>query len=397
VADVIAQLREWGGLVALPLWATTGFDDACGAFHERLNLDGTPDRAANKRVRVQARQIYVYAHAATLGWCPQGLQRALDACEWIVAKARSPDGRPGYVHLLDPGGTAVVAQRDAYDHAFLMLALGWLAKASGDAQIRALAEEAAAFVEEHLTLPDGSLRESIPDVLPRRQNPHMHAFEAMLALHETIAHPQAHSRARRYLSLLEGRFIDSQTRTLGEYFAADWSRAHGDMGDIAEPGHHAEWAWLLRKYERLTGTPQGGLASELLDAALHTADETTGFLIDEIDRQHRVRRSTRRSWVQTELAKAWMAEAEAGRAGAADEARAVLAALKQHYLDQPFPGGWMDQFDAAGKPLTEFVPASTLYHVFCAIAEADRALGVQPTPATVAATDVTAAGEALYR
>ena len=43
----------------------------------------------------------------------------------------------------------------------------------------------------------------------------------------------------------------------------------------------------------------------------------------------------------------------------------------------PFPGGWMDQFDAAGKPLTEFVPASTFYHVFCAIAEADRALGAR--------------------
>ena len=70
----------------------------------------------------------------------------------------------------------------------------------------------------------------------------------------------------------------------------------------------------------------------------------------------------------------------------------MLAALKQHYLDQPFPGGWMDQFDAAGKPLTEFVPASTFYHVFCAIAEADRTLGVQPTPASAAGAATTPAG-----
>src|SRR3712207_7919041 len=55
-------------------------------------------------------------------------------------------------------------------------------------------------------------------------------------------------------------------------------------------------------------------------------------------------RGTRRCWPQTELAKAWIAEAEAGSSQAAGKAREALSALAEHYLDRPFQGGWIDQF-----------------------------------------------------
>jgi hypothetical protein len=52
---------------ALPLWAGAGYDERRGGFQERLNPDGSPDLTAPRRLRVQVRQIYVYAHAAVLG------------------------------------------------------------------------------------------------------------------------------------------------------------------------------------------------------------------------------------------------------------------------------------------------------------------------------------------
>ena len=64
-------------------------------------------------------------------------------------------------------------------------------------RVQALVDQTLLFSHECLTQPDGSLLESIPPELPRRQNPHMRAFEAMLALYEAIAHPQAIERARR--------------------------------------------------------------------------------------------------------------------------------------------------------------------------------------------------------
>jgi mannose-6-phosphate isomerase len=85
-----------------------------------------------------------------------------------------------------------------------------------------------------------------------------------------------------------------------------------------------------------------------------------------------VRRSSRRTWPQTELAKAWIAEAEAGNPDGAARAATALKALAAHYLDTTCAGGWTDQFDASGRAMTTHMPASTFYHVFCAIAEADR-------------------------
>jgi mannose-6-phosphate isomerase len=373
--DSVAALRRWAIETALPLWASAGLDRERGGFHERLHLDGTPDRSAPRRLRMQARQIYVYAHAGLLGWYPDGRKIALNALDFMVAKYRAPDGQEGYAHLLGPDGAIVDPRRDTYDHMFVLLALSFTARMSGDAQVRALVADLLAFIDAHLTAPDGSFVEGIPVSLPRRQNPHMHAFEAMLALHETLAHPDALARARRMHTLMEQKFFDAQTHTIGEFFTEAWVRAAGEEGEIVEPGHQAEWAWLLRRFERLSGAPRGSRASEVLDAALQWSEPSTGFLIDEGDRSGRSRRTSRRAWPQTELAKAWLGEAEGGRPGAAEKAVATLAAFAAHYLDRTVPGAWMDQFDAAGKPLATHVPATTLYHVFGAIAEADRVLG----------------------
>ena len=200
----------------------------------------------------------------------------------------------------------------------------------------------------------------------------------MLALHETLVHPEAIPRARRLLDMFNSAFFDHDSKMLAEFFTDDWERAPGPAGDAVEPGHHAEWAWLLRRHERLTGAPASGTARDLLQSALRFTDAATGFLIDDADRNGSVRRATRRTWGQTELGKAWLAEAEIGRQGAADKACIALKALADHYLDRPFVGGWTDQFDAAGNALTQNMPASTFYHVFCAIAEADRVIGIQP-------------------
>ena len=54
---------------------------------------------------------------------------------------------------------------------------------------------------------------------------------------------------------------------------------------------------------------------------------------------------------------------------------AALERLKTHYLDHPIAGGWYDQFDRDGRSLVDAIPASTMYHVLCAITEADRVLG----------------------
>lgn len=363
-------LRGWACEHALPLWSSAGYDHAKGGFHERLTFQGEADLAAPRRLVVQARQIYVYAHAAALGWYPDGAELALRAWQFVRERYHAPDGKPGYIHILAPDGGIEDARRDAYGHAFILFALGWLAKVSGDAQVRTHLDEALAFFDEHLTAPDGTYYEGLPRTLPRRQNPHMHAFEAMLALHETIGHPEALGRAEALRDLLTTRFL-TPAGELAEFFTEDWSLR--SSADPIEPGHHAEWSWLLRKHERLAGRKPDPVAQRFVEMAVAASDPETGLIPDEIRSDGAPHPRRFRCWPQTELAKALLSVHENG--GEPGPAVAALKRLHAQYFTGCIPGGWIDQFDAYGAALVDRMPASTFYHVFCTIADADRVLG----------------------
>ena len=366
-------LKRWMIEDVLPFWAHEGLNQKTGLFHERLRLDAKPDLAATLRIRVQFRQIYVYSHAFCLGWFDGGAALAFDVLQRLVETSYRQGGGGGFVHTLHPNGSVADARRDSYDHAFAVLALAWLFRATQDGGVRSLLDEVMAFVDEHLTHADGTLLEGKPHSLPRRQNPQMHWFEAMLALHECTGRPDALARAARMRRLFETRLFDRETGNVFEYFDDDWVVDSGDRGAVIEPGHLAEWVWLLRTHERLAGLRHGPEASRLLAAANRFRDPSTGLLVDEAGSDGRIRRGTRRSWLQTELCKALLVEAELGHVGM-DAAIEALAALETHHLGKPFKAGWIDQLDEASQPISTDVPASILYHVFVAIAEADRVI-----------------------
>ena len=369
--DVVARLKRRMIDRCLPLWSGEGWDAASGGFIDRLDQDGRADRMAPRRVFVQARQIYCFAKAAQLDWYPQGREVALKGLEYLLAKAKSPDGRPGYVHTLTPEGAPREARRDTYDHAFILLALATVYALDRDAQVRAEIDTLLSFIDAGLRSPNGGLHEGLPASLPRRQNPQMHMFESMIAMFDATHENVFQNRAGDFFALFLANLYDKQTRLLGEYFEEDWSRIEPVN---VEPGHLAEWVWLLKGFERITGCPTGRPRGELLQSALRYREAATGLLIDEGDAAGNIRRSTRRLWPQTEIAKAWIAQAEDGEAGAAEEARAALARLERHYLSHPVAGGWYDQFDSDGKSLVATIPASSFYHVLCAITEAEQVL-----------------------
>src|SRR6267378_5060852 len=307
---------------SLPLWSGEGWDPATGGFVEKLDVEGRADRAAPRRVRVQARQIYCFAKAADLGWYPQGREIATKGLDYLLAKAKGPDGRPGFVHMLDPGGSAINSARDTYDHAFVLLALSTVYRLTSDAQVRNEIGSLLNFLDNGLRSPHGGFTEGIPATMPRRQNPQMHLFEAMIATFDATGDPVFRDRAGELYSLFVANLYDPRRQVLGEYFEEDWSRIEPVS---VEPGHQAEWVWLLKGFERITGCPTGRYRSELLASALRYRDAATGCLIDEGDAAGNIRKHTRRCWPQTEIAKAWIAQAEIGEQGAADEAREALA------------------------------------------------------------------------
>jgi mannose/cellobiose epimerase-like protein (N-acyl-D-glucosamine 2-epimerase family) len=370
--DIVKTLKSLMIEHSLPLWSREGWDQARGGFVEKLDIEGRADLAAPRRVRVQARQIYCFAKAAELGWYPEGRAIATKGLDYLLTKAKSPDGRPGFVHLLDRDGSTLNALRDTYDHAFILLALSSVYQLTGDAQVSGEINSLIGFLDTDLRSPHGGFAEGIPPTLPRRQNPQMHLFEAMIATFDATADPAFQNRAGDLYGLFVASLFDPHRQVLGEYFEDDWSKIEPVC---VEPGHQAEWVWLLKGFERITGCPTARHRSQLLASALRYRDGATGCLVDEGDAGGNIKKFTRRCWPQTEIAKAWIAQAEAGEPRAADEARDALTRLYEHYLRHPVPGGWYDQFDPDNRSLVETIPASSFYHILCAIAEAERVLG----------------------
>jgi len=362
--DDAARVRRWVYDVALPLWATTGVDPQ-GGFVERLTLDGRPAPDDYTRMRVQARQTYVYSHAALLGWDGPALETARLGFDFLTGKCWHPDG--GFVSRVTRAGAALDRTRDMYDHAFALFALAWFHRVAGDATTADWIDRTINYVEAHLADPThGGYRESVPDALPRRQNPHMHLLEALLALHAATGDAACLERARTVVALFREKFFDG--RVLHEFFADDWSPAPGVAGALVEPGHHFEWVWLLHRYAAATGDDVTAEATALYDFALAHGLDSDGLAVDEVLDDGTPHTDSKRCWPQTEALKAHLAMAEAhGRDTGGDIAR-VVDGLFDHYLSAG-PGWWQDRIARDHAPLAAYAPASTLYHVFLAFAE----------------------------
>lgn len=378
--DGIRKIAQWGLQTALPFWAEHGWDDVYGGYLESLGLDGSAVRGDARRVRVQARQIYVFARAHHEGWF-EGLDRAEQAAALLRQRAWSSDGQPGWAHQLSDKGDVVNPVRDLYDHAFILLSLAWLGRASGKTMYLDQADETLAWLDAAMADPVGGYRESDSGPQwPRRQNPHMHLFEALMALYEATGRPDILARATAIKALFDNVFYDRDAAVLHEFFNADWTAASGDLADVVEPGHLCEWAWLLHEYHRLSGEPLDPAAAALFETAMRAGvNSQTGLLHAAITAQGEVLDGSSRTWMQTEWVRTAVLMQRQGAPGVDASLERAAAALLDQHLHGVVAGGWIDQFDARGGAKSDRIPASTLYHVFGAFAQcvAARTGGVE--------------------
>lgn len=369
-------LTRWIFTETLPFWASHGVDRDGGGFHERLDARRRPVVRDGKRTMVQARQVSVFAQAALLGRLDAGADLARRGFDFLLRHCRHPEG--GWRFRVARDGAPLDDTRDLYAQAFALYALAWVYRLASDAGIRALAEDTMAFLDAGMAHPAGGYRESLdpagcPSAGIRRQNPHMHLFEALLEWHDATGDPLWLERAKPLVELMAGRFCTGGA--LREFFAEHLSPARGEEGRIAEPGHHYEWVWLLARYAGLADDVRhDALAAHLYEfAETYGVDAATGGVIDAVDAGGAPLRRSRRLWPQTEAIKAHAARlAATGSAAARDRLdRQIRSLLRQHIEGAP-EGGWREHVGEDGAPLVDGFPASSLYHLTLAAAEADR-------------------------
>ena len=376
IGTAVAGLRCWLVEEALPLWSGAGFDCLHGAFVERLDFLGEPIMDAPRRVMVQARQIYVFSHAALLGWYPAGRELATGAARKMIELYFEADGKPGWVFSVHPDGALHDGKRDFYAHAFALFGLAWAYKLSPEPVFLKAALATLKVLDQHFAAPRGGYFTALPREKDRRdQNPHMHLIEAMLAWHEATGEARFLGRAGEIYAMMAARFFQPDSSILPEYFDEGWAPKPGVQGRICEPGHHYEWSWLLRAYAARVGRVEEPIAPALKTFADRFGYDAENLIVDELLDDGAVRKASRRCWPHTEAIKAEVATFEAGDADACARAARIISALRKNFLGRPVAGGWIDHIGADGAPIVDFIPASTLYHVFLAAAEADRVWG----------------------
>jgi mannose/cellobiose epimerase-like protein (N-acyl-D-glucosamine 2-epimerase family) len=370
VIESCSRLQNWFVKSALPLWVAKGYDHQHGGFYEALDFSGAPMTGQPRRARVQARQIYTFTLSAQRGWCEESETLAAKGFEFFLDHACPEGGQRGCVHLLSDDGSVLDDRRDLYDQAFLLLACAARWKAVKDERALTLANAAIEFIETELHSPHGGWLESDAGETPRRQNPHMHLFEAFLMLHEVTQTQYYFDYAKKIHGLFLSSFYDEPNGVLREFFDAELAPAQTRNGSLVEPGHMVEWVWLLDLYARSGAQISEGAMDTLFARAREIGADQCGFLVDSLQLEQIEPAQTRRLWPQTEYVKAALVLARRGRTSTAVQAAQMIDRIDGAYLNQPVAGLWCDQYLLSGKPIAENVPASILYHLYEAAAEA---------------------------
>ena len=122
--------------------------------------------------------------------------------------------------------------------------------------------------------------------------------------------------------------------------------------------------------EQISGRPVQPYVDALYGFADRHGFDGAGLIVDEllVDGSHHA--PSRRIWPVAEAIKANLVEARLGRPGAEGKAASLAALLQGPFPDRrSAPAAGIDRLDRHGACLSKFMPASTLYHVVCAIDE----------------------------
>ena len=366
-------LTTWLLNDALPLWWRVDADRVAGGFFEQIGQDGHAIDGV-RRARVSARQVYSFATGRNLGW--NGPSDAVEhGLNSLIKGFYAPKGF--FRSNVMPDGTPVGREFDLYDNAFGLFALAAAFAARTDrVSLATLADTIRDNLIEGWAHPLGGFEEAVPRVLPLRANPHMHLFEAALAWVEIDpASEEWNVLADELAELCLAKFLHPQNGCVREFFDGDWNPMPGETGRIAEPGHQFEWGWLLARWGRMGGRADALAAAKnlVLLGERYGVDPVRGVAFNEIWDDMSPKDKSARLWPQTERIKGWLTMASLGETeDEIDDAFAKVAdaaAGLRLYFQTPVRGLWRDKMEEDGSFVEEPAPASSLYHIVCAISE----------------------------
>lgn len=249
-------------------------DFARGSQVERgfgwLDADGTVDADRPLALWITTRMTHVFALGHLLGH--PGCGPLADHGVAAIRGAFADPVHGGWFSALsgdEPPGT----DKEAYPHAFVLLAAAGATMAGREGAV-ALLEEAVAVVERHFwSDEEGGCVEAWSRDWGRLEpyrgaNANMHMVEAMLATGDATGDPVWAQRALRIAERLVDRVARANEWRILEHFDADWRPIPDYNADQPRhpfrpfgmtPGHGLEWSRLLLQIQAGLREPPGWL------------------------------------------------------------------------------------------------------------------------------------------
>jgi len=365
------RASTWLNDEAIPFWGRAGLDKTYGGFIESMDLSGAPSGAGFKRTRVTARQIYVFCQSGFLG-IPSAFEIAEHGVQFLLRHHKS-ETKGAWYRSVTADGKPLDQTDDLYDLAFVLFALAWWHRVSGDHRIVEMAKDTLDHIHDALKHPSGAGFIHAADGHSHfQQNPHMHLLEALVELFESTRDERFLDEATCIYQLFKAHFlVDGSLR---EYFGPAWSQASGIDGRKVEPGHMSEWAWLLARYGRVAQIDVSGIVIELMKFVRQSKQlNAKGLLMDIVLDDGQPFKTDTRLWPQTEMLKGLIALSELTGENVNEELEECMDAIFENFIYPAPQGCWIDHRSSDGKVIVDKIPASSLYHIMLGFCEYRRA------------------------
>jgi mannose/cellobiose epimerase-like protein (N-acyl-D-glucosamine 2-epimerase family) len=300
----------------------------------------------------QARLVYSFAIGYELTRDKRYLDAAQRGANFLLTHFRDPL-HGGFFTRVGADGRVIHAAKNTYGHAFVLFALSHMYRVSGDERYKTEALRAWQDIDIWLRDPQGGFRGELPRDFSQAgqargatsQNPIMHLFEALLALHDATRDPVALTGAKNIAEFVVYRLLvglPDGGAYIPEWYDHEWKPLPTrDKGGYTDLGHQFEWSHMLRAAEirGLVGI-YGQTADRVLKFATKVGyDEINGGVFTRVYPDGTLQRD-KHWWQQCEAMRAFLA------VSMADEQpdmwrryEQTLGLVREQFIDKN-NGGW---------------------------------------------------------
>lgn len=251
----------------LPFWMNKMEDNEEDGFYGQITGEDELKPEASKGAILNARILWTFSSAYRLLKKPEYLETATRAKRYLIDRFYDPQ-YGGIYWELDYKGNPLDTKKQIYAIGFAIYGLSEYARATGDEEALAYAQQLFDVIEQHsfdseqngyveaLTRdwqPIEDMRLSDKDENEKKtMNTHLHILEPYTNLYRVWKDEQLERQLRNLIEVFITRILDPQTGHLNLFFEEDWTNKYR----IYSYGHDIEASWLIHEAALVLGDPE---------------------------------------------------------------------------------------------------------------------------------------------